>query len=151
MTAYLSIAKANRGKLRDYALPWDGAGLFLTALKAKDLRRVAEATSLHAPLEASTRNQKIFLAILSEELSEEDLAELAKKLDGYQIVSNNQPKSSGIFKVTITKAEPTSLLRRTITMRHEKSGWKVQDISGEGELQKPLIIPGMRGRTGGRR
>jgi hypothetical protein len=36
-------------------------------------------------------------------------------------------------------------------MRHEKSGWKVQDISGEGELEKPIIVPGMRGRTGGRR
>jgi len=149
--AYLTTALANRGSPSSYREPMPAAKAFLDAIKAKDLKKIAEATALRAPLEASTRNQKIFLAILEEDLAEEDLDELAKKLEGFQITSYNVPKSSGIFKVTITKPEGTSIMRRTITMRREKAGWKVLDISGEGELEKPIVVPRMRGRMGGRR
>ena len=75
----------------------------------------------------------------------------AKKLDGFTFAGTNAAKSSGQLGVIVTKQEGTSLLRRTLTMRHEKAGWKVQDISGQGEIEKPIIMPRMRGGTGGRR
>ena len=81
----------------------------------------------------------------------QDLDELAKKLAGFQLSGANVPKSSGSIGVTVTKAEGTSILRRTITMRHEKAGWKVLDIGGQAELEKPIIMPRMRGGVPGRR
>jgi len=124
---------------------------FLEAVKAKNLAKMAEATALRAPLEASTRNQKIFSAILEQDLATEDLDELAKKLDGYTYAGSNQAKSSGKLGVIFTRPEGTSVMRRTITMRHEKAGWKVLDIGGQGEIEKPIVMPRMRGNTGGRR
>jgi hypothetical protein len=126
---------------------------FLNALKAKDLDRLAEATALHAPVEAQGKNQKLFAAILDQSLSDEDLTELAKSMDGYQIVGQNTPKSSGRLGIILMKPEGTSQMIRTVTTRHEKKGWKVVDISGKRELEKPIVpvrVPGMRG-YGGRR
>jgi hypothetical protein len=99
-----------------------------------------------------SKNTKLFQLILSQELAQEDLDELARKLDKYQMVSYNVPKSSGRFGIIIRKPEGTSMMQRTITMRHEKAGWKVLDISGEGEIEKPIVVPRMRGSVGrGRR
>ena len=143
----------DRGKgSKLYHSPIGGAMAFLAAVKSKNLSKVAEATALHAPLEAkSTANQKLFAAILEGDLAQEDLDELAKKLDGYKMSGSNVPKSSGQFGVIVTKQEGTSTMVRTLLMRHEASGWKVQDISGKGEIQKQIQMPRMRGSTGGRR
>jgi hypothetical protein len=135
-----------------YRDPRTGAMAFLKAVKEKDLAKIAEATALHAPLEAkSTANQKLFAAILDQDLAQEDLDEFSKKLDGFQLAGNNEAKSSGQLGIIVTRPKGTSLMRRTITMRHEKAGWKVQDIGGEGELEKPIVMPRMRGGSGGRR
>jgi len=115
--------------------PVDGAKAFLAALKAKNIEKIAEATALRAPLEAKgTTNQKIFQALLNKELGEDDLNELAKTLEGFQISGMNQARSSGQIGITLSKYEKNRYLRRTITMRHEKAGWKVLDISGQGEI-----------------
>jgi hypothetical protein len=149
---FLNIAGANRGDTKDYKDPVTGANSFLNAMKSKDIRKIAESISLHAPLEAkSTVNQKLFMAVLEETLAQEDVDELARKLENYTISSVNVAKSSGMRGVTITRPEGTSIMRRTIMMRLEKKGWKVQDISGEGELEKPIIMPRIRGGMGGRR
>jgi uncharacterized lipoprotein YmbA len=147
---HLNAAAANRGEARTYRTPQGGAAAFLAAVKAKDLAKIAEATALHAPYEASGRNQKLFAAILDQDLAPEDLDELSKKLSGFQFAGTNDPKSSGQLGIIVTKPEGTSVMRRTITMRHEKAGWKVQDISGQGEIEKPIVMPSMRGGTGGR-
>jgi hypothetical protein len=134
--------------------PYVATMSFLNALKAKDLDRLAEATALHAPIEAKGKNQKLFAAILDQSLSEDDLQELAKSLDGYQIVGQNTPKSTGQLGIIVMKPEGTSQMIRTVTTRHEKKGWKVQDISGKRELEKPIMnvrMPGMGGRMGGGR
>jgi hypothetical protein len=147
---FLEAAVANRGNRKLFTNPMSAANVFLAAIKEKDLNKVAQATALRAATES--KNQKLFQLILSQELAQEDLDELAKKLSGYQISGSNVPKSTGIIGITITKSEGTSIMRRNLTMRHEKAGWKVQDIGGEGELEKPIIMPRMgRGGMGHRR
>ncbi len=100
------------------------------------------------PTEAAVKNQKLFTAILERSLSEDEISELATKLDGFKISGNNVPKSTGRYEVILSKMEKNGTqLMRHITARHEKAGWKVVDISGQGEL-KPMMVPrgGMRGR-----
>ena len=127
---------------------------FLNALRVKDPEALKEATALRSPTEAKPRNRDLFSAILEKSLTEEDLNELATKLEGFQIVDMNQAVSTGRRSVMLMKpGKNGSRLIRTITARHEKAGWKVVDISGQGELENPILIPrgfGM-GRRGGRR
>jgi hypothetical protein len=79
-------------------------------------------------------------------MSQEDLDELAKHLEGFQITGQNTPKSSGQFSLIMTKqGDATTTLVRRITMRKEKNGWKVMDIGGQGELERPIMIPRGRG------
>jgi hypothetical protein len=147
---FLAAAVANRGPEKYFNDPITAANFFLDAVKKKDLNAISQATALRAATES--KNTKLWQLVLSQELAQEDLDELAKKLDKYQMFSYNQPKSSGKFGIIIRKPEGTSMMQRTITMRHEKAGWKVQDISGEGEIEKPIIVPRMRGGMGrGRR
>jgi len=141
------------GQPANYTSPYGATIAFLTALKAKDLDRLADATALHAPTEAKGKNQKLFAAILDQSLADEDLEEFSKNLDGYQIVGHNDPKSTGRLGIIIAKAEGASQMIRTVETRHEKKGWKVVDISGKRELEKPIAMPRMRGMgmPGGRR
>jgi len=145
--SYLNTAGSGDrgGESGNFHSPWGGATAFLKALEAKDVDKIAEATALRAPLEAGAGNQRLFQALLDKNLAEEDLAELAKKLEGFKISGMNTAKSTGRVGITVTKAEKNSILRRTITMRHEKAGWKVLDISGQGEIKSPIMMRG-RGR-----
>jgi len=136
----------------DFRTPLGGVAAFISAVRAKNLERLAEATALRAPTEAAGKNQKMFTSILEQSLSSDDLDELAKKLEGFQIVGTNQPKSSGKLGVILSK--PTNdggQLIRTVTARHEKAGWKVVDISGVTEMERPLPNMRVRGGTGRRR
>jgi hypothetical protein len=146
---YLNAAgSSDRGRSTGlYRSPQSAATAFLAALKEKNLAKIAEATALRAPIEAVTKNQKLFVAILEQNLAPEDLDELAKKLEGYQYAGENQAKSSAKLGIILTKNEGTSVMSRTLTMRHEKAGWKILDISGEREFEKPISMP----RPGGRR
>jgi hypothetical protein len=130
----------------DFRSPVGGVTAFLKALRLKDAAALAEATALHAPMEASERNRKIFEAITRQELAEDDLAELAAKLDGFQMSGKNHPKSTNVEEIILTKRSTTSndTLVRTIQVRKEKQGWKVLDIGGQGTLQGPLMR--LRGR-----
>ena len=137
---------------KQFTNPMAAANAFLAAIKEKDLNKIAQATALRAATES--KNQKLFQLILSQELAQEDLDELAKKLAGFHDLRQQRPQEhAACVGVTVTKTEGTSIMRRTITMRHEKAGWKVQDIGGEGELEKPIIMPrmGRGGMGGGRR
>jgi hypothetical protein len=135
----------------DFSDPISGVQSFLAALRAKDPVKLAEATALRAPTEASAGNRKLFEGIVFQDLTEDSIAELAQKLEGYAVSGYNQQKSMARIGITLTKQSGTSVLRRTITMRKEKAGWKVVDIGGQGELDKPIIIPGFRGGRGRRR
>jgi hypothetical protein len=119
----------------DFHDPRKAVQAFLDAVKAKDLDRLTEATALHAQQEASSaKNRDIFKRIYDGSLSEAELDDIASKLDGYSIMSENPPKSSGRLQIIIgktDKAKNNARITRLITVRHEKGGWKVMDVSGE--------------------
>jgi hypothetical protein len=121
---------------------------FLNALKAKDQDRLNEATALRAQLEASAKNQPIFKKIFDLALSDSDLDDLAKKLEGYQIATEHQGKSTGRIIVILRKpGHNGGYFQRTVTVRHEKKGWGVLDISGTEEFKSMSAMP--RYRQGG--
>jgi hypothetical protein len=123
---------------------------FLSALKAKDQDRLNEATALRAQLEASTKNQGIFKKIFDLALSDSDLDDLAKKLDGYQIVGEYQGKSTARIEVVLQKpGRSGGYFRRKVTVRHEKKGWGVLDIGGEQNFKSLSAMPPVRGGGGG--
>jgi hypothetical protein len=116
----------------DFHSPTGAVKTFLSALKAKDQDRLSEATARRAASESSAKNQEIFTKILEVSLSDSELDDLAKKLEGYQVAGENPPKSTGRVDVVIQKSDGGgSYSRRRITARHEKKGWGVLDISPE--------------------
>ena len=54
--------------------------------------------------------------------------EIAAAFAGMEIVGMNPPKSTGTIGVTVGKNENYEYRTRTLLMRHEKAGWKVQDL-----------------------
>jgi hypothetical protein len=118
---------------------------FLNALKAKDADRLSEATAQRAARDSSGKNQEIFTKILEVSLSDTELDDLAKKLEGYQITGENPPKSTGRVDVVVQKSgDNGAYFRRRITARREKKGWGVLDISPE---QKFAAIGAIRRKT----
>jgi hypothetical protein len=141
---------AGRDEPADFSDPQGAAKAFLDALKSKDLDRLAEATALRSQAEAATKNQEIFKRILDGSLSESELADLSKKLDGYSIIGENPARSTGKLQIVIRKNEGTTSYQRVITVRKERKGWGVLDISGPGEIKQPrMVYP--RTRTPARR
>jgi hypothetical protein len=135
----------------DYHTPAGAVRSFLNALKAKDLDRLNESTALRASREASsTKNQELFQKIIDLNLSDADLDNMAKKLDGYQVAGENPPKSTGRVDVVIQKAgERNGYIRRKVTVRHEKKGWGVLDIGPEQIFKTQGMLPS-RGRASGK-
>ena len=126
----------------DFHTPEGGVTAFLNALKARDLDRLTEATAIHAQVEAAAKNQEIFKRIYDGSLSEQELDNLAKKLEGFQLQGNNTPKSTARIDMIITKrGEQNSIINRLVTVRHEKRGWLVCDISGPAEFKNPRMTP----------
>jgi hypothetical protein len=123
---------------------------FLSALQAKDRDRLAEATALRSQSEqegTSERNRELLGKILDQSISDSELDDLAKKFEGYQYAFDNAVKSTGRQTVAIRKpTDDGGYYSRTVTVRKEKKGWGVMDIS------EPTLFKGMGGRrtTGGR-
>ena len=80
----------------------------MSALKAKDLNRLTDATALRAGTDADTakRNQDMFRRVKEGTLSESELNDLAALLEGYKVSGFNQAKSSGKLGVILSKARP---------------------------------------------
>ncbi|MFO0911215.1 MAG: hypothetical protein U0794_23240 [Isosphaeraceae bacterium] len=136
----------------DFNTPEGAVQAFINALRSKDPERIYEATALRAATESTGAYQKVFAAILEQSLAAEDLDELAKKVEGFQIVSRNPPKSTGKVEIIVGKTgEKGDYLTRKITVRKEKAGWKVCDIAGQREFEKPIILRGGNNRGGTRR
>jgi hypothetical protein len=116
----------------NFTNPMAGAISFMNAVKSKDRDRIAEATALRAPQEASKDSmKKLFTMILDGSVDDERIANLAKAFEGFQIIDHNEAKSSGKYGVILGKSNnKVGQLRRTITMRKEAKGWKVCDVSG---------------------
>ncbi len=126
----------------DFHDPRKAVQAFLDAVKDKDLDRLTEATAIRAQVEAAKRNQEIFKRIYDGSLSEAQLDDLASKLEGYKISAENPPKSTGRIQVIVSKTDKqrNARISRVITVRHEKGGWKVCDISGEGVFKNPAVL-----------
>ena len=114
-----------------FVSPAEGANSFLNALEEKDLDKLAEATAKHAPVDAREKNKKLFTQIADGSLSQEDLDDLAKRLEGFRVAGADPPRSTGQSVIVLEKQEEGALFGRKMTMRKEKAGWKVQDIGGE--------------------
>jgi hypothetical protein len=136
----------------DFHSPEGAVRSFLNALKAKDLDRLNESTALRASREASsTKNQELFQKIIDLNLSDSELDEIAKKLDGFSIAGENPPKSTGRVDVIIQKArERSGYVRRKVTVRHEKKGWGVLDIGAEQVFKSPGLTPTRKTASTGR-
>jgi hypothetical protein len=122
----------------NFHTPTGAVRAFLNALKAKDLDRLNEATALRAQVEASAKNQGLFKKIFDLSLSDSDLDELAKKLEGYQIAFENPAQSTAKSDVVLQKRDENSnggYFRRKVTVRLEKKGWGVLDIAGPQEFK----------------
>lgn len=113
---------------------------FLNAVKAKDAQRLREATALRAEKEnEGNRNEKLFRSILDESISQDEMDELAKRLDGFQIAGRNVPKSTSRLGIILQRRDTRgNMFQRTITVRREKDGWKVCEISGEGRIGQSM-------------
>lgn len=132
-----------------FRTPEEGFMAFYNALKAKDGERLADATALHVQNETPEKHKKMFTAILDKALSENQLNDLSKSLEGYSYAGRNQVKSSAKVTLIFQKYQGNDQYRRTVTMRNEKNGWKVLDISDVGEIKGIRGIPrrGMPGRA----
>lgn len=119
---------------------------FLRALAAKDKDQLAQATAKRAPTEAVEKHRKIFAAIVEQSISDDELDEMSTALKGFQVAQILEPKSTGRWGIVIAKQDGRSFLRRTITTRKEKEGWKVVDIDDLYEVKAGLPPVFMRGR-----
>jgi hypothetical protein len=132
----------------------DGAvRAFLSALQAKDRDRLAEATALRAQTEASTdKTKELFGKIVDMSISDAEIDDLAKKLNGFRLSGENAPKSTGRLGIYIDKRSDTgSMLRLTLTVRREKKGWGVVDMSTKAIEFKPMnMMTGRKKAQGGR-
>ncbi len=131
----------------NYTYPMTGATTFINAVKSKNKDRIQEATALHAPTEAhSVAMQKLFAQVVDLSISDSQVDDLAKALQGYTIIGMDPAVSSGRQKVVLGKSNGQGgQYRRTLTMRKEAKGWKVCDISGQSEMQGMRGMPMFRG------
>jgi hypothetical protein len=121
---------------------------FLAALKAKDLDRLNESTALRAQIEASAKHRDLFKKIFELTLSDSELDDIAKTLDGYQVVGENPVKSTGRLDVIIRKnTNDGGWLTRKVTVRHEKKGWGVMDVGAALQFKATGRIPAKKART----
>jgi hypothetical protein len=117
----------------DYTSPISGANTFLDALDKKDTRVLAEAVAIRSVYEAESASRKaLFTAIREESLDSSDLDKLAEIFKDMKVINRNRPKSTGSLGVIVGHMDKKKyeFRTRTIQMRHEKLGWKVQDFSG---------------------
>jgi hypothetical protein len=121
----------------------------LQALRAKDRSRLAEATALRSQNVAGpggeapppTKKQELFAKILDESISDTELDDLAKQLDGFQVAGENAAKSTGSLGIIIHKpTDDGGYLSRVLTVRRERKGWGVMDVSRE------TVFKGMTGQ-----
>jgi hypothetical protein len=109
---------------------------FLSALKARNADRLCEATALRAARDSAGKNQDTFDKIIKLTLSDSELDDLAKKMDGYQISGENPQTSTGRVDVVVQKRGANGgYFVRKITARREKKGWGVLDIGPAQEFK----------------
>ena len=117
---------------------------FLAALKAKDKERLSQTVALHAKAEAVEKHKKIFQAIEEKNISDDELDEMSKALEGYQVMSQLPAYSTGKIGILVSKVQGRDRFQRTITARKEKEGWKVLDIDSAVDFKSIQMNRGRR-------
>ena len=85
-------------------------------------------------------------------ISDAEIDDLAKKLQGYRVAGENAPKTTGRLGIYVDKrTDEGSVLRLTLTVRKEKKGWGVVDISTHPLEFKPMGIMNQRRKASGGR
>lgn len=133
----------------DFSSPIKGAETFLAAVSGRDPHLLSESVALRAPQEAAPKLQPIFTKLLegAQSIDEELLDLLQQHLEDMQVVDTNRVSSTARLGVIIGRqTDSGDFVRRTITMRREKAGWKVADLSGPSIIKAP---PGARPRGPG--
>ena len=123
-----SVAGGEELKPDSFLYAGNAVNAFLTALKAKNKDQLSQATARRAATEAVEKHRKVFAAILEQSVSDEQLDDMAKSLDGFKVMGTLPAKSTGQQGVLIGKMEGRDRLQRTVVVRREKEGWKVMDI-----------------------
>jgi hypothetical protein len=124
---------------------------FLSALQSKNKDRLTQATARRAPTEAEEKHRKIFAEIVDGSISDDDLDEMSKAMNGFRVTGVLPAKSTGRIGVLVGKMEGRDMMQRTITVRKEAEGWKVMDISAMLDFKPglpPIFMRGYRGRRG---
>jgi hypothetical protein len=126
----------------DIHSPTGAVRAFLNALHAKDRDKLAEATALRSQTEAtSTKNKELFAKIVDMSISDSEIDDLAKKFEGFRVAGENAVKTTGKLGVYIDRqTEHGDTQRVTLTVRKEKKGWGVMDVSS------PTLFKAMTGR-----
>jgi hypothetical protein len=137
----------------DTKSPEGAVKAFLSALEKKDRDRLTEATALRAASEQEGgRYREMFSRIIDSSISDSELGDLATKLEGFKVAGVNQVKSTGQLGVTVRKpTDNGGQLQRTVTVRKEKKGWGVLDISAQTEFQGNGQRTNVNQGVGGRR
>lgn len=122
----------------DFESPRGAVDAFLSAVKAKDIQGLSEATALRAPREAETATRrKTFQAIREMSLSVEELNSIADEFEGFEVAQMSRPTTAGIVSFILRKeGDYGSTLQRRIDVRKERSGWKVNDVTGVSEIKR---------------
>ena len=137
-------------KPANFRTPEGAVEAFLSALRAKDPDRLAEATALRAPQEPPEKNRILFKKIFELSLSDSELDDLARKFEGYRIAGENPPKSTARVEVILQKSTDNGARYTLVVMtRHEKKGWGVLHLATPTEFKPLGQIP--KKRTGGGR
>jgi hypothetical protein len=129
----------------DFRRPEGAVQAFLDAVKAHDLSRVTDATALRAGQQNETapKHQVMFRRVVEGTLSESELNSLASKLENYRMSSANPAKSSGRLDIILSKrdTDTNSMWTIKVTVRREKKGWGVCDISEPAQFKNPTFMP----------
>jgi hypothetical protein len=140
----------------DFSNPVKGAETFLAAAKARDARLLADSVALRAPQEADPKTRPYFVKMLDgpQSIDEELLDLMQQTFEEMSIIGTNRVNSTARLGVIVQRQmEDGDIVRRTITMRREKAGWKVADVSGPFIIDAPAQLrdrnAGQQGGSGG--
>ena len=119
----------------DFTDPVKAVDSFLSAVKARNIDKIAESVANRAKADASSAKAKeMFNSIHERTLSDDDMAELADDLKDFKVQGMKPASSTGSREVLLSKRiqdEKTKRsynLSRSVRVRKEKDEWKILDI-----------------------
>ena len=126
------------GRAPEFKNPTQGATAFLDAVKARNIKMLKEAVALHSKYEATADHKKLFENILDDEggPGQEQMDELFTTFDGFTVsresASVNSTATQGVI---VSKTAGGKRLERTVYVRQEKAGWKVNDFGKQRDFK----------------